>query len=927
MNNESELFPEKTDWSWNQLPVSESVLELLKYRWIEAKKVFDSECYLCVVFLCGSLLEGVLRGAAEENPEIFNKCNKAPKDKDKVKVKRFQHWILAEFIDVAFDIGLIDLDVQKHSHTLRDFRNYIHPYEQLKHNFKPDKHTANLCFTVLTAAFASLCGERSTNLKKKPDNGITLKKPYQVPSLPRFCVKRSIHHEKIKEKLLNQHSEEGTLLITSIFGLGGIGKSTLAAAIAHEEDVKTYFSDGILWATLGKEPDCLQLLNSWIQELGDYNYKPLKEEDAKRHLQTLLNNKKILIVVDDAWESEHVEYFQVGGNNCRVIVTTRQVFISGVNPYELGVMTESESLELLKSHLQTDLKPSEQDLAKQLAKKVGYLPLALELVACQIANDSTWQELLDYLTEEIARLEYLDIENSTSNEEKRKKYSLEACFNLSLKSLTQEELKQFIWFGILPEDVVITHKMAATLWGVNPEKANQILKRIASKSLLQRGKIEFKEKPTYRIHDLLHDLATKLITAEKNPKQPEKLPGLGLNIIDAHRELLKRYEEKIDSGKWHTLPEDGYINAHLTWHFQKANQNTDIHKLLQEETPDGNNGWYETCNRTGKTAIFINDVRRAWGLAEESWNKTNPSEVVGWQCRYALIITSMNSLVANLPAKLLIALVRENIWTPEQTLSHILQSSDLTVKAHLLTSLVDYLPNDLQESVLSEALSSARQIQDEYRRAVALTALADKLPSELLPEALSTARQIQDEYSRTQALIGLANKLPSVLPEALSSATQIQDEYRRTELLIGLADKLPPELLPEALSTARQIQDEYRRAVALTLVDKLPPELLPEALSIAAQLRSEYRRAEALIGLADKLPSVLPEALSTARQIQDKHSRAQALKALADKLPSVLPEALSTARQIGDEYSRTYALIDLADKLPRELLLEALSIA
>ncbi|OHY34763.1 NB-ARC domain-containing protein [Cylindrospermopsis raciborskii] len=697
MNNESELFPEKTDWSWNQLPVSESVLELLKYRWIEAKKVFDSECYLCVVFLCGSLLEGVLRGAAEENPEIFNKCNKAPKDKDKVKVKRFQHWILAEFIDVAFDIGLIDLDVQKHSHTLRDFRNYIHPYEQLKHNFKPDKHTANLCFTVLTAAFASLCGERSTNLKKKPDNGITLKKPYQVPSLPRFCVKRSIHHEKIKEKLLNQHSEEGTLLITSIFGLGGIGKSTLAAAIAHEEDVKTYFSDGILWATLGKEPDCLQLLNSWIQELGDYNYKPLKEEDAKRHLQTLLNNKKILIVVDDAWESEHVEYFQVGGNNCRVIVTTRQVFISGVNPYELGVMTESESLELLKSHLQTDLKPSEQDLAKQLAKKVGYLPLALELVACQIANDSTWQELLDYLTEEIARLEYLDIENSTSNEEKRKKYSLEACFNLSLKSLTQEELKQFIWFGILPEDVVITHKMAATLWGVNPEKANQILKRIASKSLLQRGKIEFKEKPTYRIHDLLHDLATKLITAEKNPKQPEKLPGLGLNIIDAHRELLKRYEEKIDSGKWHTLPEDGYINAHLTWHFQKANQNTDIHKLLQEETPDGNNGWYETCNRTGKTAIFINDVRRAWGLAEESWNKTNPSEVVGWQCRYALIITSMNSLVANLPAKLLIALVRENIWTPEQTLSHILQSSDLTVKAHLLTSLVDYLPNDLQE--------------------------------------------------------------------------------------------------------------------------------------------------------------------------------------------------------------------------------------
>ncbi len=45
-------------------------------------------------------------------------------------------------------------------HGLRDFRNYIHPYEQMVSGFTPDDHTAKVCFQVLKAALASLAGER-----------------------------------------------------------------------------------------------------------------------------------------------------------------------------------------------------------------------------------------------------------------------------------------------------------------------------------------------------------------------------------------------------------------------------------------------------------------------------------------------------------------------------------------------------------------------------------------------------------------------------------------------------------------------------------------------------------------------------------------------------------------------------------------------
>ena len=61
---------------------------------------------------------------------------------------------------MAHDIGLLKPDVQKFSHGLRDFRNYIHPYEQLTSGFTPDEHTAKVCLQVLKAALADMAGER-----------------------------------------------------------------------------------------------------------------------------------------------------------------------------------------------------------------------------------------------------------------------------------------------------------------------------------------------------------------------------------------------------------------------------------------------------------------------------------------------------------------------------------------------------------------------------------------------------------------------------------------------------------------------------------------------------------------------------------------------------------------------------------------------
>lgn len=141
------------------LPIEASVVPIIESRLAEARKALGAGAHLSVIFLCGSVLEAVLLGAAQKEPARFNQAAASPKANDG-KVKLFQDWRLAQFIDVACEIDLLKPDVKKFSHGLRDFRNYIHPYEQMQSRFTPDKHTAKLCFQVLKAALASVAGER-----------------------------------------------------------------------------------------------------------------------------------------------------------------------------------------------------------------------------------------------------------------------------------------------------------------------------------------------------------------------------------------------------------------------------------------------------------------------------------------------------------------------------------------------------------------------------------------------------------------------------------------------------------------------------------------------------------------------------------------------------------------------------------------------
>jgi hypothetical protein len=165
-NSPQEPQPQKNDFdflkqdfgkiSLKGFKLEGGLIAVLTQRIAEIDKCLEAKAALSAIFLSGSTLEGILLGIATQHPQKFNQANAAPKDRTTGKVLQFHQWSLSDLINVAHEIQFLDLDVKRFSHVLRDFRNFIHPYEQWRNSFNPDENTALICCQVLKAAIHDL---------------------------------------------------------------------------------------------------------------------------------------------------------------------------------------------------------------------------------------------------------------------------------------------------------------------------------------------------------------------------------------------------------------------------------------------------------------------------------------------------------------------------------------------------------------------------------------------------------------------------------------------------------------------------------------------------------------------------------------------------------------------------------------------------
>jgi hypothetical protein len=375
-----------------------------------------------------------------------------------------------------------------------------------------------------------------------------------------------------------------------------------------------------------------------------------------------------------------------------------------------------------------------------------------------------------------------------------------------------------------------------------------------------------------------------------------------------------------------------YDMRHLVAHLAAAGRDQEVHRLLALETGEHGNAWFSAHEAAGQMQDYLIDLQRAQRLAQqEPLAGPRFSQGLGLQSRYALITASLNSLAGNIPIDLLLRLVESGTWMPEQALALILQIPYQARQVHDLAALAPHFPEKERTQILDQALLISQEITDEDGQAQALKALAERLAAlGRFEEAVSAARQIQDDLQLAQALDDIAPYLPeSLLREILAGIRKME---HGSEALIGLLPRLAALGHPEeALVAVEQITDDIaRRRVLGELGPYLPEENLREALSIARGITDQTQREVALAHLLPYLAEVghIKEAFTSLQYIEYEWERADALARMAPNLPEkLLRKALSRKYWAGED-PPTEALVGLLPRLA-ELghLKKALSIA
>jgi len=351
-------------------------------------------------------------------------------------------------------------------------------------------------------------------LRQLEDDPTPLGTLYNVPALPRWYVPRPDYlNELIQTVCADTHKPvviTSKQHMTAVYGLGGIGKTTLANALARDCTIRRTFPDGVFWLEIGQTPDIAARLGDIGIEFGDQRAEYPDEARAKSRLSAQLANKQVLLVLDDVWDHQHAEVFRMAGNRCRLLMTTRQLQIAtklGALKQEISTLTEDEGLALIAERVHRspdDLNPYEAD-QRAIIRLLGGHTLAVSLAAAILDEQGE-----DYTPKLLQRLTQKGAFHDLHMDEKDKNHNLELCLSLSYADLSPDQQRRFRLLGIFAPESSFSAAAAAHIWQMeDTDDADDCLNDLVRAGLLKREPDD-----RYSLHMLLRAYAQALLQRE-----------------------------------------------------------------------------------------------------------------------------------------------------------------------------------------------------------------------------------------------------------------------------------------------------------------------------------------------------------------------------------------------------------------------------
>ncbi|BAU63957.1 NB-ARC domain-containing protein [Stanieria sp. NIES-3757] len=289
----------------------------------------------------------------------------------------------------------------------------------------------------LTAGDITLIYNQYTNLDVIP-------KPQGIPqNIISSSTDKFVGRERDLENLNQQLQRHNQVVIAAVEGMGGVGKTELAIQYSLLNlQLKTY-PGGICWIHAREQDIGLQIVNFARTDLDLNPPDDLELPDRVRWCWKRWQEGNTLIVLDDVNDySEIKPYLPPQPSQFKVLITTRLKLDLPSSLY-LAVLSEPDALELLSQLVGSAKVEQELETAKELCQRLGYLPLALQLVGRYIKKRRI------SLAEELRRLEEkglghpsMEVPENDPSWTLEIKRGVEAAFELSWDELKKFEFAQ-----------------------------------------------------------------------------------------------------------------------------------------------------------------------------------------------------------------------------------------------------------------------------------------------------------------------------------------------------------------------------------------------------------------------------------------------------------------------------------------------------
>ncbi|XP_031258658.1 putative disease resistance RPP13-like protein 3 [Pistacia vera] len=358
-------------------------------------------------------------------------------------------------------------------------------------------------------------GLRNINIKTDEENH-ALRRIKQLRKTTSFSLEEKVvgYEDETNELLAKLLADEPRRWVISIWGTGGLGKTTLAGKLYKNSEIKKKFR--CAWVSVSQDYNNEDLLRRIIKSFA-FSAKELdrmSEEDLERYLHKCLQKYSYLLVIDDVWHKEAwaslKRAFPDNKMGSRVIITTRYKDVAErsderTHVHELRFLKPDESWQLFceKTFWNLNIDKGLEKLGREMVEKCRGLPLAIVVLGGLLSTKKPqeWHSVRDNIWQNLSK-DSLDITY---------------LFSLSFKDLPYQLKLCFLYLSHFPEDSEINTDKLTRLWvadGYIPhdeetmeDVAYSYLYELINRSLVHKEKMRLRTVMTCRVHDLLRDFA------------------------------------------------------------------------------------------------------------------------------------------------------------------------------------------------------------------------------------------------------------------------------------------------------------------------------------------------------------------------------------------------------------------------------------